>query len=94
MDALVHNSIPVVRKDIGYYLNKDINGGKKNWIYNSIFRSKKNKKEAIYMINDPKIKFVVIDIFCNPKNAMEVLSREFRLIKIYGDFKIYKKIEK
>ena len=87
----IGNSKPVVRKDFGYYLNRGKEDNKIRWIYNKIFRNVNDKGKALSIIQDPQVKYVVVDRCCNPDNAVEVIHGYFELTKIIGAFKIYSK---
>ena len=87
----IGNSRPVVRKDFGYYLSKGKEGNRVRWIYNMIFRNVNDKEKALSIVQDPQVKYVVVDICCNPENTVEIIHEHFELKKIIGDFRIYLK---
>ncbi|OVE78099.1 hypothetical protein BVX98_01420 [bacterium F11] len=98
----IGNSVPVIRKDLAYYLfrkttNSDLNDGpdtKRDWIDNGLFRTdfpSPHQEKVVSSLLNPKIKYIVLDIWSNPYQVRTLISGHFDLVKIYGNFKIFQK---
>jgi len=89
-------SIPVIRKDFGYYLSRDRPNKKYAYVYTSIFRAENLKNiNSVSSIQSSIIKdniqYVVLDQHANPETAKIIISPYFDYIQRFGDFYIYRK---
>jgi hypothetical protein len=95
LQAHVGDSVPVIRKDLAYYLYYQGKAeNEADWIYNKLFRpselNKRSKEETRAMVLAPRVKYIVLDQFSDSK-ARALLSADFDFIQTLGDFDIYRR---
>lgn len=89
------DSVPVIRKDLAFYMMMDRNDRDFEWIYTSIFRSDLTslgeQKTVEAAILAPRVEYIVLDRQSRPEQAAAVIEPYFDPIVTFGDFRIYRK---
>jgi hypothetical protein len=93
--ANLNGSVPIIRKDLGYYLTISQPNREFTWIYNSIFRG--NLKDPVRItelqdtISRDDVRYVVLDRYSNRKEASKLIGVSFSQVHKFGDFDVYLK---
>lgn len=97
----VDDSVPVIRKDLAYYLMMmDEYGRDLEWIYNAMFRVDLRDPDELREVKDrllrPEVRYVVLDIYSTtdwsrPWEAATYFADDFEHVATFGDFRIYEK---
>jgi hypothetical protein len=94
--AHVGDTVPVVRKDLAYYLVLDRPERRRAWIYNRIFRDLgqpgDGQKLAQALARDD-VRYLVVERFSNPTLAPAALAACCQRVVTFGDFQIFRKID-
>jgi hypothetical protein len=95
LEANLDGSVPIIRKDLAYYLIINQPDDELRWIYTEIFRGKlidPDKLDLIKKIISRKdVKYIVLDRYTNRSEASKIISPYFDMIHRNGDFDIYRK---
>lgn len=86
----VGDTVPVIRKDLAYYLTLDQQDRKFEWIYNKIFRTK-DENTIMEEISRDDVRFIVLDSTTKPDEAASVINGNYLLVKRFGDFEVFEK---
>jgi len=92
--ASVGQSVPVIRKDLAYYLR--IGQPERKYIYNRIFRknSETPRREIERILLREDVSVVVLDRFASAENVSDILYRYYVSVRKYGDFEVFRKRER
>jgi hypothetical protein len=97
LKANLNDSVPIFRKDFGYYFTKDQPNRDFEYIYNSIFRGSLDtsikRDQVMETILRDDVHYIVLDQYTNIAVARELIAPHFDLIQRFGHFEIYKKSE-
>jgi hypothetical protein len=99
LETNLGDSVPIIRKDLGYYLTINQPDRKFTWIYNRIFRG--NLKDAARVekientISRDEVQYIVLDPYTNRTETRDLIrdliAPYFEFIHQFGDFEIYRK---
>jgi Dolichyl-phosphate-mannose-protein mannosyltransferase len=95
LKAQLGNSVPLLRKDLAFYLMIEKYGRDMSWEYTSLFRGdladSAKAQAARDAILHPALQYVVLDPQGNPGQAAEFIAPYFEHVATFGDFRVYKK---
>jgi hypothetical protein len=92
--ARLGDTVPVVRKDLAYYLAVDRPERDREWIYTSIFwrlgEPRADRRVAEALARDD-VRYIVLHRYSPPEEAQPVLASCCELVETFGDFWVYRK---
>jgi hypothetical protein len=95
--ANIGNTVPVIRKDLAYYLILDQPERQRAWVYSKIFRDlgePGGAEKLATVLTREDVHYLVIDRFSNPTLAPAALADCCQHVATFGDFRIFRKVSK